>query len=80
MLCTRASRTTSEAPAAERRTPALTWDLGTNDGNYARIAARSSDYVIAMEADHATVEQLYRALRVEDATCRYARWWRGWPR
>jgi hypothetical protein len=54
------------AAAAERRTPALTWDLGTNDGNYARIAARSSDYVIAMDADHATVEQLYRALREED--------------
>jgi hypothetical protein len=53
------------AAAAERRSPRLVWDLGTNDGTYARIAARSAEHVVAMDADHATVEQLYRALRAD---------------
>jgi hypothetical protein len=53
------------AAACERREPDLVWDLGTNDGNYARIAARSAGYVVAMDSDHATVEQLYRSLEAE---------------
>jgi hypothetical protein len=55
------------ASSCERIAPALVWDLGTNDGTYARIASRSADHVVAMDADHATVEQLYRALRDEGA-------------
>ena len=51
------------AAAAGRRQRHLTWDLGANDGAYARIAARSSDCVLAMDADHPTVERTYRALR-----------------
>jgi hypothetical protein len=53
------------ATAAGRRHWRLVWDLGANDGAYARIAARSSDYVLAMDVDHPTVERLYRALREE---------------
>ena len=46
--------------------PARTvWDLGCNDGTYARIAARRASYVVAVDADHATVENLYRSLRAE---------------
>lgn len=44
----------------------LVWDLGANDGAYARIAARSADHVLAMDVDHPTVERLYRALREEE--------------
>jgi SAM-dependent methyltransferase len=51
--------------AAARRTGGLTWDVGCNDGTYARIAAESADYVVAIDADHATVDALYRALREE---------------
>lgn len=45
--------------------PGLTWDMGCNDGAYSRIAADSSDLVIAFDFDHATVESLYRSLKVE---------------
>jgi SAM-dependent methyltransferase len=51
--------------AAARRRAALVWDAGCNDGRYARIAAESADVVVAFDADHATVEALYRALRSE---------------
>ena len=51
--------------AAARRRSALTWDVGCNDGRYARIAAASADLVVAFDADHATVDALYRQLRAE---------------
>ena len=54
------------AAAAGRRRNRLVWDLGANDGAYARIAAESADYVLAMDVDHPTVERLYRTLRAED--------------
>jgi hypothetical protein len=40
----------------------LAWDLGCNDGAYARIAAEHSDCVVAIDSDHATVDGLYRGL------------------
>jgi SAM-dependent methyltransferase len=51
--------------AAARRRVGLAWDVGCNDGRYARIAAESADLVVALDADHATVDALYRALREE---------------
>jgi hypothetical protein len=51
--------------AAARRPGELTWDLGANDGTYARVAAEHSALVVALDADHATVDGLYRALRDE---------------
>lgn len=56
----------SEVVAAER--PALTWDMGCNDGAYSRLAAGHSDRVVAFDFDHATVEALYRSLREEGST------------
>ncbi|HEV7804273.1 MAG TPA: hypothetical protein VGO80_00525 [Solirubrobacteraceae bacterium] len=53
------------ATAAARRHRRLVWDLGANDGAYARLVADSSQYVIAMDVDHPTVERLYRTLRDE---------------
>jgi ribosomal protein L11 methylase PrmA len=49
--------------AAGRRPGGLTWDLGCNDGTYSRVAAEHADHVVAIDADHATVDGLYRALR-----------------
>ena len=43
----------------------LTWDLGANDGAYARIAAEHADCVVALDFDHATVDGLYRRLRAD---------------
>ena len=43
----------------------LLWDLGCNDGRYTRIAAAEADYAVAVDADAAVVEALYRALRAE---------------
>ncbi|MEJ7894637.1 MAG: hypothetical protein WKF94_18550 [Solirubrobacteraceae bacterium] len=48
--------------AAERVGPALAWDLGANDGTFAKAIAPHAGTVVAMDADHATVEQLYRSL------------------
>lgn len=46
----------------------LLWDLGCNDGRYTRIAAREAEYTVAVDADAAVVEALYRALRAEGST------------
>ena len=54
--------------ATARRRSRLTWDVGCNDGAYARIAAESADLVVAFDADHATVDALYRSLREEGRT------------
>ena len=54
--------------AAARRRSRLSWDVGCNDGAYARIAAESADLVVAFDADHATVDALYRSLREEGRT------------
>jgi hypothetical protein len=55
------------AEAVRSATPRLVWDMGCNDGAYARIAAAEapSSYTIAVDLDHATVEALYRSLRAE---------------
>jgi hypothetical protein len=49
--------------AAARRRVALAWDVGCNDGRYSRLV--DADLVVAFDADHATVDALYRALRAE---------------
>jgi hypothetical protein len=49
--------------AAARRRSRLAWDIGCNDGRYAHVAAESADHVVALDADHATVDALYRRLR-----------------
>jgi hypothetical protein len=46
----------------------LAWDLGCNDGRFSRIVAEHARTVIAMDADAAVVDGLYRALRTERAT------------
>jgi hypothetical protein len=51
--------------AVSRRRSRLTWDVGCNDGRYARIAAEFADLVVAFDADHAVVDALYRRLRDE---------------
>jgi hypothetical protein len=54
------------AIAAARRSRELAWDLGCNDGAYARILAGHARTVLAIDADHATVDRLYRALAGEE--------------
>jgi hypothetical protein len=56
----------AEVAAAEK--PALTWDMGCNDGAYSLIADEHSDRVVAFDFDHATVEALYRSLREQGNT------------
>ena len=41
----------------------LVWDIGCNNGRYARIAAEGARYVVAVDADQGPVELLYRELR-----------------
>jgi SAM-dependent methyltransferase len=46
----------------ERR---LVWDLGSNTGRFARLAAEHSRYVVAVDADELSVERLYLALKAD---------------
>jgi hypothetical protein len=50
-----------EVAAATR--PGLVWDLGANNGRHSPIAAEHAGDVVAIDADHAPVELLYRELR-----------------
>lgn len=56
------------AETAERVKPQLAWDLGANDGAFARIVAPHAQTVIAMDFDHETVEHMYRALDTPNIT------------
>jgi len=51
--------------AAGARQRRLVWDLGCNDGRFTRVAAMHADYTVAVDADAAVVEALYRELRDE---------------
>jgi hypothetical protein len=63
-----AARKAEFVRAAAERHKGLVWDLGCNDGTYSRVAAEHADGVVAVDADHATVDGLYRALREEQRT------------
>jgi hypothetical protein len=63
-----AAKTAFVAETVARVKPSLAWDLGTNDGTFARVMAPHAGTVIAMDFDHATVEQLYRGLDVPNLT------------
>jgi hypothetical protein len=43
----------------------LVWDVGCNTGTYSRIAAENSDVVVALDADHQSVECLYQSLKTQ---------------
>jgi SAM-dependent methyltransferase len=51
--------------AAESGRHRLVWDLGAGPGRYTRIAARHADYTVALDADPAVVELLFRSLAAE---------------
>jgi ribosomal protein L11 methylase PrmA len=42
------------------------WDLGCNQGRYSRIAAKHANLVVAMDADHLTIDRFYQTLRREE--------------
>jgi hypothetical protein len=52
-----------QAVASHR--PHLVWDLGCNIGNFTRIAGEYAEYVVAMDADHLSIERLYQNLKRE---------------
>ncbi len=54
--------------AVEMGRPEMVWDLGCNTGDFSRIAAETAPVVVALDGDHAAVEQLYRALRSESGS------------
>lgn len=45
---------------AKQIKPALTWDLGANNGVFSRAAAEAGGYVVSFDIDPAAVEQNYR--------------------
>lgn len=51
--------------AMSRQHARLVWDLGCNIGNFSRIAGEHADYVVAMDADHSSIERLYHSLKRE---------------
>ena len=50
--------------AAAQSSPRVVWDLGCNDGTFARLVAPHAEYVVAIDADDVVVDGLYRELRV----------------
>jgi SAM-dependent methyltransferase len=42
------------------------WDFGCNTGHFSRIAAKNARYVLALDADHSSIEVLYRSLKTSD--------------
>ena len=50
------------ASAKQRR---CVWDLGSNTGVFSRIASLNSDYVLAVDGDHAAIDRLYKELAGE---------------
>lgn len=36
------------------------WDIGCNTGTFSRIAAQHADYIVAVDGDHDSIEQLYQ--------------------
>lgn len=44
----------------------LVWDLGTNDGFFARLAAENTDTVVAIDGDELVIDRLYRSLSPGD--------------
>ncbi len=49
--------------ALEGRPGTVVWDLGCNDGHFARVAAETAEYVVAVDSDDVVVDQLYNTLR-----------------
>lgn len=49
----------------KRVQPAMTWDLGANNGEFSRVARESGAYVVSFDIDPAAVEQNYRRMRQE---------------
>lgn len=43
------------------------WDLGCNTGTFCRIAAEHADLVVALDADHLSIERLFRSLQTTPA-------------
>jgi hypothetical protein len=46
--------------AVEATSPRLVWDVGCNDGTYAKLAAAAGAYVVATDADHHVIDRLAR--------------------
>jgi hypothetical protein len=51
--------------AVSSRRHRLVWDLGSSGGRYTRIAAEHADYTLALDADAAVVDGLFRSLAAE---------------
>jgi hypothetical protein len=57
----RQAKTAFVRKVCHSRSRELVWDLGCNDGRYSLIARERAATVVAMDNDHACVEQLYHA-------------------
>ena len=51
--------------SVEQRSRSLVWDLGCNDGRYARIASDHAAFTVAIDSDRGVVDALYSSLRSE---------------
>jgi hypothetical protein len=49
--------------ALEPKRAGIVWDLGCNTGRFSKLAARFTDYVVAIDSDHESVQRFYDDLR-----------------
>lgn len=61
----RQAKTEVVAAIAGHKTRQMVWDLGANDGHFARVAAPHAEVVVAVDGDEVVIEHLYRSLRQE---------------
>jgi SAM-dependent methyltransferase len=59
------AKTTFVRDAVRDQPRGVVWDLGSNTGTFARLAAEHAKYVVAVDADHLSVERLYQLLKRE---------------
>jgi ribosomal protein L11 methylase PrmA len=52
--------------ATARARPRLVWDLGANVGRFSRMAAAEAGFVVAMDADPASIDRLYGNLHADN--------------
>jgi hypothetical protein len=51
------------ASIVSRERPAMVWDLGSNTGAFARVAAEHGAYTVAFDADYGCIDRLYAECR-----------------
>lgn len=62
-----AAKTSFVQEVVDEKRRRLAWDLGCNTGTFSQIAARNTDYVVALDGDVEAIERLYQRQKAAGA-------------